>query len=136
MSSTSSKASRYLVWGAPRWQDPLFRARLALLLLGVGLQSLFTFAFRQPLFGWLALSSCIWPYRSVVVVTQAGLLVRWLAFRRHLPAERWLGAELSARRFGAVLTIRLRGGPDLALRGPPELIRRLQADLLSAFEVR
>lgn len=136
MSSASSEASRYLVWGAPSWQDPLFRARLALLLLGVGLQGLFTFLLRQPLFGWLLLSSCIWPYRSVVVVTHAGLRVRWLVFRRHVPAERLLGAELSTSWFGAVLTIRQRGAPDLALRGSPEAIQRLRADLRSAFELR
>lgn len=133
---SSSDARRYHLSGAPHWQDPLFRARLGLLLLGVGFQSLFTFVLRQPLFGWVALWSCIWPYRSVVFLTPAGLRVRWLVFRRDVSAVRLLGAELSERRFGTVLTIRQRGGPDLALRGPPEVVERLRADLLAAFELR
>ncbi len=128
--------SRYLLWGAPRFRDPLFRARLVLLLLGIGLQSSFTFLFGQPIIGWLALLLCVWPYRSVVVITRAGLNVRWLAFQRHLPAVDLLGANVSAGYLGRTLTIRVRGAPELALRGPPEQLLRLQADLLSAFEVR
>lgn len=128
--------SRYLLWGAPRFRDPLFRARLVLLLLGIGLQSSFTFLFRQPILGWLALLLCVWPYRSVVVITRAGLNVRWLVFQRHLPVVDLLGANVSGGYWGRTLTIRVRGAPELALRGPPEQLLRLQADLLSAFEVR
>ena len=126
-------AARYLFGVTPSRTDPLFRARVAASLAGLGMQALVMFGFGLPLLGWVALLVGVWPYRCVVVVTRAGLHRRWLAFRDQIPADEVIGAEVFTGPLGARLRIRRRGAADVVLSGALPSLVALRDDLLATF---
>lgn len=133
----TSAAPRYFAWILPRWRDPLFWPRAAILSTALGLMILLSLVLARPVLGWAILLASVWPYRSVISIHDYGLRVGWLVFRSTISIGTLTDATLSPSTFGFYsLTVHRRDAPKLIFQGSGVQLTALRAALLSNFSCK